>query len=108
MTRFLLTWIALATLPLGASRGGSAAELRSGGESTRPLQQLEVPSSDVLVRSEFRWADLRPTHGPPLASIGAARLDLQPSHGEPLAEEPARSGAPSRSFLLPEARAPPA
>jgi hypothetical protein len=108
MTRLLLTWIAFAILPLGVPPGGGAAELRSGGESTRPVPQLEVHSSDVLARSESRWADLRPTHIPPLASIGAARLDLQPSRGEPLAQEPGRSGPASRTFLLPEARAPPA
>ena len=108
MTRFLLTWIAFATLPLGVSRGGSAAELRAGGESTRPVPQLEACSSEVLARTESGSTDLRPTHVPPLASTGAAPLDLQPSRGEPLAQEPGRSGPPSRAFLLPEARAPPA
>ncbi len=108
MTRFLLTWIAFATLPLGVSRGGSAAELRAGGESTRPVLQLEACSSDVLARTESGSTDLRPTHIPPLASSGAARLDLKPISVGPLAQEPGRSGPPSRVFLLPEARAPPA
>jgi hypothetical protein len=108
MTRFLLTWIAFATLPLGVSRGGSGAELRASGESTRPALQLEAYSIGVLARTESGSAYHLPTHVPPLASPGAARLDLQPSHGEPLAQEPGRSGPPSRVFLLPEARAPPA
>jgi len=108
MTRFLLTWLAFATLPLGAPRSGSRAELQAGGESTRPVPQLEVSSRDVLARLEPRSGDLRLTHTPPPASAEAARLHLQPSHGELPALQPVRSGPLSRSFRLPEARAPPA
>lgn len=108
MTRFLLTWLAFATFPLGAPRSGSGAELQAGGESSRPVPQLEVSSRDVLARIESRSVDLRPTHTPPLASVGAARLHLRPVQAERLAQRPIRIGPLFRSFLLPEARAPPA
>lgn len=108
MTRFLLTWIAFATLPLGAPRSGSGAELRSGSESTRPVPQLEVSSRDVLARTESRSGDLRPTHAPPLAAAGAVPLHIRPAFGGLLARRPVWSGPLSVSFRLPEARAPPA
>lgn len=108
MTRFLLTWLAFATLPLGAPRSGSGAELRPGGESTRPVRQIEAASKDVLARLESRSDDLRPTHAPPLASTGATWLDTQPALGGLPARQPVRSGPLSRIGLLPEARAPPA
>jgi len=108
MTRFLLTWIAVATLPLGASRSGSGAELRSASESTRPVPQLEVSSRDVLARTESRSGDLRPIHTPPLASAGAVPLHIRPAFGGLLARRAVRSGPLSVSFRLPEARAPPA
>jgi hypothetical protein len=108
MTRLLLTWLAFATLPLGAPRSGSGAELRSGGESTRPVPQLELSSREVLARIESGSEDLRPTHTPPLVTSGAARLHLGPSLGRLPTLQSFRSGPVSLAFLLPEARAPPA
>lgn len=109
MTRFLLTWIGFTVLQVGAPRSTCAAELRRGGESTRLTAQLEVLSSDVLLRQGIRGQDLRTVHTPPpFAGTASPPLSAVTSAVERATPEPERTASTSLAFLRPEARAPPA